>query len=805
MEKEICVFLNDLRYALRRLAKSPGYVAMAVMALALGIGANANVFSFVNAYLLHPLPAVKDLDRIVLFESQVRANRSGTSYLDYVDFVEQSRSFDGIAATTPVMPILSGRGEAERVIGAQVSANYFDVFTVQPATGRAFLSSEINEPVVLISDRFWQKRFGSSPGAIGQSLVLDNVSFRIIGVMPPRFRSEWNDFDIWRPLSAEVMKSSRGRRTLNVFGRLKPGVSLAAAQQEIAIVAKRLEMQYPETNAQLKANVYDFVERLSAGPRQSIDILVWVVAFVLLIACSNVANLQLARATGRANEIAIRIAMGASRWRIIRQVIMESTIVSLLGGALGLALAIVCAKLLLASLPPQFQPINKTLLDGYVVAYTAAIALATGIVSGIAPAFQVSRVGVNEVLKEGGRGNTSGLKGRFRSGLVVVEMTLALVLLLASGLLIQSFVKMQDIHPGFRSDRLLVAQLYLPEARYTTPEQRGNFYRALVERAAALPGVRAAASTTGLPLYGGGGGGSVIIEGQPVPAGGSELSARVRSVSASYLQTMGIGLRKGRDLAEQDAANGLRVALVNERFAQQFLGKTDPVGKRFKFGRNVQSESPWVTIVGVTADVKPASLTAPPLPEVFLPVRQDPRPWGWIVVRTESADPTTLAPALRAEVRALDRDQPVTDLRSMDRIIEESMTLPRLMAVLMTIFAAIAMAMAAMGIYGVISYSVAQRTHEFGIRMALGAGSPSVIRLVLRQALWMLGLGIGIGIPAAALMTKALQAWLYGVGARDPLTFVAIPLLLAAIGAVASYIPARRATRVDPAIALRCE
>jgi putative ABC transport system permease protein len=472
---------------------------------------------------------------------------------------------------------------------------------------------------------------------------------------------------------------------------------------------------------------------------------------------------------------------------------------------LGLALAIAGAKVLLASLPPQFQPINRTLLDGYVVLYTAAIALLTGIVSGIAPAFQVSRVGVNEVLKEGGRGNTSGLRGRFRSGLVVVEVTLALVLLLASGLLIQSFVRMQDVNPGFRSERLLVANLYLSETKYTTPEQRVNFFRALVERTAALPGVRGAASTTGLPLYGGGSGGAVVVEGQPAPAAGSEIIARVRSVSSGYLQTMGIGLRKGRDLAEQDAENGLRVALINERFAQQFFAKGDPIGKRFKLGRNAQSEAPWLTVVGVAADVKPYSLTAPPVPEIFLPVKQDPRPWSWIVVRTDSADPTTLAPALRAEVRALDRDQPVSDLRTMDRIIEESMTLPRLMAILMAIFSGIAMAMAAMGIYGVISYSVAQRTHEFGIRMALGAGSPSVIRLVLRQALWMVGLGIGIGVPAAAVMTKALQAWLFGVGARDPLTFIAIPLALAAVGAVASYIPARRATRVDPVIALRCE
>jgi putative ABC transport system permease protein len=702
------------------------------------------------------------------------------------------------------MPILSGRGEPERLLGAQVSADYFTVFTVQPAVGRAFVKSDEDEQVLLISDRFWQRRFGSSPDAIGQSLVLDHTPYRIIGVMPPRFRSEWNDFDWWRPLSPEVVKSARGRRQLGVFARLKPGVPLATAQQEINTIASRLEMQYPDTNANLRIAVRSFVERLGAGPRESISILIYVVAFVLLIACSNVANLQLARATGRATEIAIRIAMGASRWRIIRQVMIESALVALAGGVVGLGLAVAGAKLLLSTMPPQYQPLNKTLLDGYVVLYTAGIALLTGVVSGIAPAFQVSRVGVNEVLKEGGRGNT-GVRGRLRNSLVVVEVTLALVLLLGSGLLIQSFVRMQDIHPGFRSDRLLTAAIFLPDAKYTTPEQRLNFFTALVERARAIPGVRGAATTTGLPLYGGGSGGSVVLEGQPAPTAGSELFTRSRIITPGYFQTMGIPLRAGRYLTEQDAENSLRVAIINERFAQQFLPKGDPIGKRFQFGREPQAAAPWLTIVGVAADVKPYSLTAPPFPEVFLPVRQDPRPFSYIVIRTESSDPTTLAPALRAELRALDADQPVTELRSMQRIIEESMTIPRLMTVLMAIFAGIAWAMAALGIYGVISYSVAQRTHELGIRMALGAGSPSVIRLVLRQALWMLGIGVCIGVPAAAATTKMLQSYLYGVGARDPVTFVAIPLALAVVGVVASYIPARRATKVDPVVALRCE
>lgn len=778
---------------------------MAVMALALGIGANANVFSFVNAYLLHPLPLVKDLDRIALIEGRIRSNTTGNSYLDFVDLSHENRAFEALAATTTTIPILTGRGEAERVVGVQASASYFDVFGAQPVIGRAFLASEAGEPVVIISDRFWQRRFGSSRDAVGQSLVFDNVPHRIIGVMPPRFRTEWNDFDFWQPFSTDTLKTPRGRRIVNIFGKLKPGVSLAAAQQDINTIASRLEAQYPDTNATFKMQVHDLVDRLGAGPRESINIMVYVVGFVLLIACSNVANLQLARATGRASEIAIRISMGASRWQIMRQVVMESTIVAMLGGAVGLALAMAGAKVLLASLPPMFQPINQTLLDGYVVLFTVGIAMLTGVVSGIAPAFQVSRVSVNDVLKEAGRGNTGGRGGKLRNSLVVVELSLALVLLLAAGLLIQSFIRMQDVNPGFRADRLLTASVFVPDTKYPTPAHRAEFFRRLVERASAIPGVQAATAASGLPAMPGGSGGFFVVEGQTVPSAGSEYFARSKSVTPNYFQTMGIALRNGRYFGEQDVENGQRVAIVSERLAQQYFPKTDPLGKRVKFGRNLQSSSPWLTIVGVAADVRPWNVAQLPNPEIYMPMRQDPRAFTWIVMRTASPDPASVAPAFRSEVRTLDRDQPITDLQTMDRAIQDSMTIPRLMTALMTIFAAIAMGMAAMGIYGVISYSVAQRTHELGIRMALGAGSGSVVKLVLRQALWMVAIGVGVGTPVAAVTTQVLQSYLYGVGARDPLTFVAIPLTLGAVGVLASYIPARRATKVDPVVALRCE
>jgi putative ABC transport system permease protein len=798
------MFLTDLRYALRRLAQSPGYCAMAVLALALGIGANANVFSFVNTYLLNPLPLVKEIDRIAVFEARYRGSRTGISYLDYLDYTGEKRAFESLTAVRQVMPVLTGRGEPERVLGAEVSSSYFPLFGAQPWLGRAFADSELYEPVLVVSYRFWQKRFGGSPDAIGQSMALNNVSYRIIGIMPPRFRSEWADYDFWRPLSAEVLNSPRSRRYITVFGRLKPGAEFAAAQQEINTVAGRLEKQYPDTNAEVRTEVRPFLERIGEGPRESIAIMVYVVGFVLLIACANVTNLQLARATGRASEIAIRVAMGASRWRIVRQVLIESAVVALAGGALGLALSHAGAKFLITHIPPQYQPLNQTLLDGRIVLFTAAVALLTGIVSGLAPAFQVSHVNVNEVLKEGGRGNTGGSKGRLRNALVVVEVTLALVLLLGAGLLIQSFVNLQDLSPGFRTDRLLVASIDLPEAKYPGNEQRINFFHNLTTRVAAIPGVRAAAATTGLPLYSGSSS-SFVVEGQPTPPAGSETFAGNRQISPGYLQTLGIPLRAGRYFTDQDVENSLRVAIVNERMAQQFFPKGDAIGKRIKWGRNAQSSAPWMTIVGVASDVKRWSMTAPPTPEVYSPFRQDPRVWSTIVIRTDSADPGVVAPALRAEVRALDPDQPITDLRTMQNIVYESMTIQRLMSALMAVFAGIALAMAAMGIYGVISYSVAQRTHEFGIRMALGAGSPTVVRLVLRQAVWVLGIAVGIGVPAALATTRVLQSYLYGVGARDPVTFVAIPLTLVAVGVLASYIPAVRATRVDPVVALRCE
>ncbi len=800
---------KDIGYALRLFAKSPGYVAMAVLALGFGIGANSSMFSFVNVYLLQPLPTVQDAGQIVILQGQRRGSQTGASYLDFTDWEKQSRGFDGIAAIQYANPIVVGLGEPERAAGVRVSSRFFRVFPVRPELGRLFLPSETapgGDPVMLISDGFWQRKFGSAQDVVGRSLSLDGVNHKIIGVLPAGFRFSWQDSDFIAPLGADAADTPRGRRFLDVMARRKPETSIAAAQAEMDTITARLSAAYPESNESLRVSVRDLLQTIADGPRESVTIMMGVVVFVLLIACSNVANLQLARATGRANEVAIRIAMGASRWRIVRQLITESMMVSAAGGALGVALGYAMCKTLMAATPPMIHPFNQNYLDGRVLAFTAAISILTGLISGIAPAFQVSRVGVNDTLKEGGRaGAAAGSRGKLRSVLVVVEVSLAMMLLLAAGLLIKSFGNLQQANPGFRVENLLTANVWLPDTKYPQPEQRAAFFRELVERVNTMPGVVSAAASTAIPLSGGGGASNFVVEGQPAPAAGHEAITRTRSVTPAFFQTMGMALRRGRYLTEQDDEKAQRVVIVNERIANQYFGGVDPIGKRVKWSRGAQDDAPWMTVVGVAADVRPWGRASQAAPEMYAPFGQEPRPASWIVVRTKSSEPASVAPALRAELRALDRDQPLSSVATMEKRMSDAMTLPKMMTVLISIFAALSMLLAAMGIYGVVAYSVAQRRHEFGIRMALGAGPRSVIRLVLARAVWMILIGVGIGVPGAAAMTKVLQSFLFGVGARDPLTFVLVPLALAAVALLASLIPARRATRVDPVVALRCE
>ena len=571
---------KDIGYALRLFAKSPGYVAMAVLALGFGIGANSSMFSFVNVYLLQPLPTVQDAGQIVILQGQRRGSQTGASYLDFTDWEKQSRGFDGIAAIQYADPIVVGLGEPERAAGVQVSSRFFRVFPVRPALGRLFLPSETapgGDPVMLISDGFWQRKFGGARDVVGRSLSLDGVDHKIIGVLPAGFRFSWQDSDFIAPLGAGAADTPRGRRFLDVMARRKPETSIAAAQAEMDTITARLSAAYPETNESLRVSVRDLLQTIADGPRESVTIMMGVVVFVLLIACSNVANLQLARATGRANEVAIRIAMGASRWRIVRQLITESMMVAAAGGALGIGLGYAMCKALMAATPPMIHPFNQNYLDGRVLAFTAAISILTGLISGIAPAFQVSRVGVNDTLKEGGRaGAAAGSRGKLRSALVVVEVSLAMMLLLAAGLLIKSFGNLQQANPGFRVENLLTANVWLPDTKYPQPEQRAAFFRELVERVNTMPGVVSAAASTGIPLSGGGGASNFVIEGQPAPAAGHEAITRTRSVTPAFFQTMGMALRRGRYLTEQDDEKALRVVIVNERIANQYFGGAGP-------------------------------------------------------------------------------------------------------------------------------------------------------------------------------------------------------------------------------------
>jgi putative ABC transport system permease protein len=801
------MLLSDVRYALRLFSKSPAFVAMAVLALAFGIGANSVVFSFLNAFVLRPLPSVEDAHRVVMIESRRRGNTLNTSYADFFDWQQQSGAFSRIVAIDSFGPIVTGRGEPERVAGARVSAGFFDLFSARPAMGRMLQAEDYAPaapPVIVIVNRYWQRSFGGRADAIGAAVIIDGVPNKVVGILPAGFRYSWEDDDFFAPLPPDGAGAPRGNRKLEIMARLKAGVPLASAQTELNTIAQRLEMQYPATNTGVRANVRSLISMLGDGPDQGIYMLMGVVGFVLLIACANVANLQLARAMGREGEMAVRTALGAGRAALMRLVLMESTAVAMVGGVVGSALSWAGGRMLIASLPASVQPINPNFFDMRVFVFTAAVALVTGILAGIAPALRISRIDIHSTLKEAGRSGGAASSGRLRNVLVVTEVSLAIVLLLAAGLLIRSFNALQRVDPGFRVQGLLTAEITLPQARYPKADSRAAFFRDLLAKIAAIPGVRSVDVSSSLPMVGGNAS-NFVIEGRPAVASGAQNFALWRTPTVGYFQTLGIPMRRGRAFMEVDTATAERVAIINERMARMYFAHEDPLGKRIKWSRDPASPAPWMTIVGVSGEVRSYQLGAQPSPEMFAPFAQQPQPFAMLAIRTWSLDPTPVAGAVRAALREVDRDQPMTNVRSMQSVVSESLTEAKYVSGLTALFACIAMLLAVMGIYGVISYSVARRTHELGIRMVLGAGTQDVVRLVLRQAMIVVGIGLAIGVAGALAVSRLLSSWLYGVSARDPLTFIAIPLALAVVALVASYIPARRATRVDPVVALRCE
>jgi putative ABC transport system permease protein len=804
-------FLHDLRYAIRQQRKNPAFTIVAIITLALGIGANTAIFSVVNTILLQPLP-YKDPERLVLVweENAKQGYPTDTpTAANFGDWRDQNQLFEGMAAMAPDSFNLTGSGDPERLEGRRVSASFFPLLGVDPHIGRAFTAAE-DQPnsghVVLLSYGLWQRRFGGDAGVVGKTLNLNGAGYTVVGVMPPRFQFPTPDDEVWVPIAfTQEQAADRNSHYLKVLGRLKPGVTLAQAQAEMSTIATRLQQQYPKTNTDLGAVITPLHEQIVGDIKPALLILLGAVGLVLLIACANVANLLLARAAVRQKEIAVRVALGARRRRLIRQFLTENVLLSTLGGLVGLAIAYGGLVVLKSFIPENISQARAISIDYKVLGFTLLVSVATGLVFGLAPAIQAVRFNQIETLKEGGRDAATGGSGkRLRSLLVMAEVAISLVLLIGAGLLINSFLRLRNVDPGFRAENLLTMKIVLPEPKYEKWKMRSTFYSDLIQRVQSLPGVKSAAVTTNLPLYSQGNSIGVSIEGKPEPPPGQELIVTTRIISNGYLDTMSIPLLKGRQLTDQDTDNSQNVAVVSETMARRFWPGEEVVGKRVSIGK-VRSQEDWIQVIGVAKDVRQFELNDDPKPQMYLTYRQ----FGFfdaqdLVVKTD-VDPASMASAVRKAVWEIDKDQPISNIRTMETILAESIARQRFSMLLLAIFAGVALVLAAVGIYGVMSYSVAQRTHEIGIRMALGAQTMTVLKLAIGYGLKLVLAGIAIGLIAAFALTRVMSTLLFGVTATDPTTFALISLLLIAVAAIASYIPARRATRVNPIIALRYE
>jgi putative ABC transport system permease protein len=803
---------QDVRFGVRVLVKSPTFTIVAVIALALGIGANSAIFSVVNTVLLRPLP-YKDPDRLVVVWEDASKHgypRDTPAVANYVDWRDQNQVFEGMAAMASASVNLTGVGEPERIEVRRVSANFFPLLGVEPQLGRTFLPEE-DQPgaancVVVISNGLWQRRFGSDKKIIEKPINLNGVSCTVVGVMSPNFQFPDRGVELWIPIAFSSKEAAnRGGHYLEVIARMKPGITLQQAQADMSSIAARLQQQYPEQNTDLGAVVIPLHEQVAGDIKPALLILLGAVGFVLLIACANVANLLLARAAARQKEIAVRVALGASRLRLIRQFLTESILLAALGGALGLLLSLWGVNLLKTFIPENISQARAITIDAKVLGFTLLVSLLTGLVFGLAPAMQASNFNLNETLKEGGRDSAQGSRGhRIRSLLVITEVAVSLILLIGAGLLINSFLRLRNVDPGFRADKLLTMQVVLPKVKYREQAQRSAFYTELLHRVEVLPGVKSAAVTTNLPLYKQGNSIGIEIEGRPAPEPGKELIVATRVISPRYFSTMGIQLLQGREISGQDKADSPAVAVISETMARRYWPGEDPIGKRISPGKP-ESPDDWITIIGVVKDVRQFELEANPKPQMYLSYEQagffEPND---LVVST-NADPLSMAAMVRNAVWEIDKDQPVSKIRTMEDIISESVARQRFSMLLLGIFAILALVLAAVGIYGVMSYSVAQRAHEIGLRMALGAQRSDVLKLVVGQGLKLVLIGVAIGLAAAFTLTRVMSSLLFGVSATDPITFITISLVLISVAVLASYIPARRATKVDPMVALRYE
>jgi putative ABC transport system permease protein len=802
--------LRDLKFSIRSLLKRPTLTIIAIMTLAVGIGANSAIFSCINALLLKPLP-FPDPDRIVALWEKLPSRglpRNEVAVANYLDWRAQNKTFEQLGIYRWWSANLTGADSPERVQGFQVTPNFLNIVGVKPFMGRGF-SAEEEQPgkdaVALLTYSLWQRRFGADPNIVNKTIVTNGVTRTVIGVMPADFNYPKGS-EIYAPLAiTPELAHNRGNHAYLGIGRLRPGVSLQGAQAEFDTIASQLEKQYPESNTGRGIVIYPILEDTVRMYSTALWVMMGAVGFVLLIGCANVANLMLARASGRQREIALRAALGASRWRIIRQLLTESVLLALAGGALGILVAYWGVDAIRAGNPGEaarFAPGWTNLgINLPVLAFTLLLSVLSGVVFGLAPAWQLSKPDLNSALKEGARQSTS-TSHRLRGLLVISEVALSLMLLVSAGLLIRSFLQLVKTDPGFNSENLMTMNLVLPVAKYKDEPQRAAFYSDLVRRTEELPGVASAAIVNHLPLGGSNSSTSFLVEDLPEPPPGQEFDGRYRVCSPNYFQTMGIAVTKGRAFTEQDKAGAPLVIIVNETLAQRYWPNTDPIGKRMRYAGPLQ-ENPWMQVVGVVQDVK-HDMSLPITSDYYVPHAQD--AWqSMVLVAKTKVEPATMAAPIRQQVWTIDKDQPVFDVHTMGEVRAMSLALHSFSSVMLSIFAGVALLLAAIGIYGVMFYAFTQRTQEIGIRMALGARGLDVLKLMIRNGMSLALIGVAAGLAGAYGVTRLLASLLFGVSPTDFLTFGSVTLGLLLVALLACYIPARRATKVDPLVALRYE
>ena len=809
---------QDIRFAVRMLWKNKSLTAIALIALAVGTGANTAIFSVVNTVLLRPLPFAHQERLVSIYGASANdaEARFPLSYPDFADYQKQAQSLQYVATYNLASTnLISGSDEPEGLSGIVASADLFPILGIEPKLGRVFTNEEDKpdaSPVIVLSEGFWQRRFNSDPKIVGSQINIGGRSTLVVGVMPAvfKFPVSADKTDYWMPIAADPGAASiinrRGGRFLSAVASLKPGVSIAQAEAELNIIARGLETQYPDTNVGTGLKLLTLHEDLVGDIRPALLVLLGAVGLVLLIACANVANLLLARAASRGREISIRTALGASRVRIVRQLLTESMLLALVGGGLGLLLALWSVDLLVSLSPGSIPRVREITLDNRVMLFTFGVSLLTGIIFGLAPALQASTTNLNESLKEGSRGSTEGgRRSLTRNLLVVTEIALSLVLLVGAGLLIKSFVRLLENDPGYDTARVLTMGVSLSRTKYPQPEQQTEFFRQALERTKALPGVEAIAATNLLPLSGNDRQATFTIEGRPPPVPGQEPDARDQTVTPDYFRVMNIPLRQGRDFSVRDDAKSAPVIIINDTFARRYFPGENAIGKRIALDGETEENLPAREIVAVVGDVRHEGLGATSYPGYYMPHLQRPARTMTLIARSISPDPSSLSAPIRNALRELDKNQLVGTPRTMNTLVARSVAPRRFQMTLLGIFAFVALVLASVGIYGVMSYTVTQRTHEIGIRLALGAQKTDVLRLIVGRGMRLALVGVVAGLAGAFVLTRVIASLLYGVSATDLSVFAGVTLLLTIVAALACYIPARRASKVDPMIALRYE